>query len=230
MELKLYNDIGDRGYMKDHVYEVLRKNIMEFNLKPGTSLKKEDIAQKLEVSIMPIREAFTKLSDEGLLNVYPQSGTYVSHLNLEKVAQAVFMREQLEDAVVRLACQNYPRDYYFKSKANLKMQEIYAMKGDYAQLLGLDNDFHRILFQGCNKGDLWVVIEQFSTDLDRLRILRLAEDIGQDAEYMLAEHQELLDAIKNQNGELAAEVMQRHLDHLNFDIDEILDKYLDLFE
>lgn len=227
MNLKLYDNI-DGGYMKDYVYQILRKNIMELRLKPGINLRKEDIAKELEVSITPVREAFTKLAEDGLINVYPQSGTYVSHINLEKVEQAKFMREHLEKAVVRLACKNFSKDSLFKIKANVKMQEIYAKENNYIQLFELDNDFHLILFEGCNKKDLWTAIQHVSSHLDRVRVLSLTEDVNRNK--IIGEHQDIINAINEQNEELAEKLMLKHLAHFKFDIDEIETKYLNLFK
>lgn len=222
MQLYKYEDI-DYGYMKDYVYKVLKKNIMELWLKPGISLKKEDIAEELQVSITPIREAFAKLAEEELVNIYPQRGTYVSYINLEKVEQAKFMREHLEVAVARLACESFSKDYLFKLQTNIKMQEIYAEEENYLKLFELDNDFHKILFEGCNKGDIWSSIQQVSSHLSRLRVLSLAANFNR--HEVVADHQNLVNAIKEQDADMASKIMIGHISRIKFDSDKLKEEY-----
>lgn len=227
MELYKYEDI-DYGYMKDYVYEVLKKNIMELRLKPGISLKKEKIADKLHVSITPVREAFARLSEEGLVDIYPQRGTYVSYINLEKVEQAKFMREHLERAVVKLACSMISKEYLFKLQTNIKMQEIYAEEEDYIKIFELDNDFHKTLFEGCNKSDIWSSIQQVSTHLSRLRILSLAANFNRFD--VIADHQNIVDALKEKDEELADSIMERHIGRIKFDTEKLKKEYPDYFQ
>ncbi len=228
MNLHKYEDI-DNGYMKDYVYKVLRKNIMELRLKPGISLKKERIAEELQVSITPIREAFARLAEDELVNIYPQRGTYVSFINLEKVGQAKFMRDHLEKAVVKIACNHqFPEEGLFKLKTNLKMQEVYAVKEDYIKLFELDNEFHKILFEGCKKGDIWTSIQQISIHVSRLRILSLAANFNR--KEVIADHQNIVNAIDEKNEDLADTVISRHIGRIKFDSNKLKEEYPGYFE
>lgn len=65
-----------------------------------------------------------KLSEEELLNVYPQSGTFVSKIDLEHVEEARFVREQIETSIVRLVCEHIPDENIFKLEANITMQKL----------------------------------------------------------------------------------------------------------
>lgn len=227
MNLYFYDDI-DVGYMKDYVYKILKRNIMELRLKPGIALRKEKIAQKMNVSITPIREAFSRLSEDGLVEIYPQKGTYVSHINHEKVEQAKFMREYLERAIVRLACNKFTEDFFFKIQLNVKMQEIYAEQEDFIQLYKMDNDFHKILFEGCNKGDLWLSIQQVSTHLDRMRILSLSANFNR--KEVITDHLDIIEALKDKNVDYAEKIMKRHIDRISFDIKKLKHEYIDYFK
>jgi len=227
MELRKYENL-DIGYMKDYVYNILKKNIMELSLKPGVCLKKEAISAELEVSITPIREAFARLADDELVDIFPQRGTYVSYINLEKIEQAKFMREHLERAVVKLACQEFNESYLIKLQTNIKMQEIYAEEEDYMKLFELDNKFHRLLFEGCNKGDIWSSIQQVSTHLSRLRILSLAANFNRPD--VIADHQTIVDAIKGNNEQLAEKIIGKHISRIKIDGDKLKNEYPGYFK
>ena len=81
---------------KDYAYRVLKDNIMSLELRPGELLSELDLAQKLQVSRTPIREVLIKLKSEKLIEVKPQTGTYVSLIDWKLIEQAIFMRYNLE--------------------------------------------------------------------------------------------------------------------------------------
>ena len=162
MNLSIDTDIDSRT-MKDYVYQILKRNIMELRLKPGSPLKKEKISRQLQVSVTPVREAFAKLAEEDLVDILPQNGTFVSHINIDKIIQAQFMRESLELAVIKIACEmDFPKDKLFKLQTLVKMQELLAEEENLIQLFELDNQFHRLIFEACNKKYVWEVLQQAS--------------------------------------------------------------------
>jgi len=192
--------------MKDYVYQILKRNIMELRLKPGSPLKKEKISRQLQVSVTPVREAFAKLAEEDLVDILPQNGTFVSHINIDKIIQAQFMRESLELAVIKIACEmDFPKDKLFKLQTIVKMQEILAEEENLIQLFELDNQFHRLVFDACNKKYVWEVLQQASTHIDRIRVLSLTTSFNR--KEIIADHQKIIDAIKDKNLELAERVV-----------------------
>ena len=79
-----------------YTYRVLKENIMRLNLKPGESISEIELSEALDVSRTPVREAIVKLSEEKLVDVFPQRGSFVSKINLNLVEEAVFLRELCE--------------------------------------------------------------------------------------------------------------------------------------
>lgn len=228
MNLSIDTDIDSRT-MKDYVYQILKRNIMELRLKPGSPLKKEKISRQLQVSVTPVREAFAKLAEEDLVDILPQNGTFVSHINIDKIIQAQFMRESLELAVIKIACEmDFPKDKLFKLQTLVKMQEILAEEENLIQLFELDNQFHRLVFDACNKKYVWEVLQQASTHIDRIRVLSLTTSFNR--KEIIADHQKIIDAIKDKNLELAERVVKEHTNRIKFDIEELKEKYSDYFD
>lgn len=228
MNLSIDTDIDSRT-MKDYVYQILKRNIMELRLKPGSPLKKEKISRQLQVSVTPVREAFAKLAEEDLVDILPQNGTFVSHINIDKIIQAQFMRESLELAVIKIACEmDFPKDKLFKLQTIVKMQEILAEEENLIQLFELDNQFHRLVFDACNKKYVWEVLQQASTHIDRIRVLSLTTPFNR--KEIIADHQKIIDAIKDKNLELAERVVKEHTNRIKFDIEELKEKYSDYFD
>lgn len=228
MNLSIDTDIDSRT-MKDYVYQILKRNIMELRLKPGSPLKKEKISRQLQVSVTPVREAFAKLAEEDLVDILPQNGTFVSHINIDKIIQAQFMRESLELAVIKIACEmDFPKDKLFKLQTIVKMQEILAEEENLIQLFELDNQFHRLVFDACNKKYVWEVLQQASIHIDRIRVLSLTTSFNR--KEIIADHQKIIDAIKDKNLELAERVVKEHTNRIKFDIEELKEKYSDYFD
>lgn len=228
LNLSIDTDIDSRT-MKDYVYQILKRNIMELRLKPGSPLKKEKISRQLQVSVTPVREAFAKLAEEDLVDILPQNGTFVSHINIDKIIQAQFMRESLELAVIKIACEmDFPKDKLFKLQTIVKMQEILAEEENLIQLFELDNQFHRLVFDACNKKYVWEVLQQASIHIDRIRVLSLTTSFNR--KEIIADHQKIIDAIKDKNLELAERVVKEHTNRIKFDIEELKEKYSDYFD
>src|SRR3954453_18946582 len=80
----------------DAVYEALRQAIVSSLMKPGERLNVEDLAQKLGVSLTPVRGAIQQLATEGLVEIRPRSGTFVANLSVQDVDETFRIRCALE--------------------------------------------------------------------------------------------------------------------------------------
>src|SRR3546814_7641471 len=85
------------------VFRELRSAIVMMRFRPGQALSEKEIADRFGVSRQPVREAFIKLSEAGLVSVRPQRGTYVVKISARQVYDVRFVREAVEVAVVRKA-------------------------------------------------------------------------------------------------------------------------------
>ena len=99
LKVKLYEK-KHKETGKDYAYRVLKDNIMSIQLKPGDLLSESDLSQKLNISRTPIREVLMKLKAEHLIEVKPQSGTYISLIDWNLIEEAIFMRYTLEKEVL----------------------------------------------------------------------------------------------------------------------------------
>ena len=82
--------------VQEMVYRTLRDKIVSMELKPGTTISTQEIADSMSVSRTPVREAFIRLQREDLLDVTPQRSTVVSKINMDRVYQERFIREALD--------------------------------------------------------------------------------------------------------------------------------------
>ena len=102
----------DKRTLSRKVFEYLYNDILFLKLKPGQLIKEKEISTKLDVSRTPIREALLKLEDEGLVEIYPQRGTYISKISIESVYESHFIRESIEIANVKNAIEYGTVDFF----------------------------------------------------------------------------------------------------------------------
>lgn len=206
MDDRMLQPSGSAGSM---VYQRLKRQIVSLELPPGTSLSEKETSLAFEVSRTPVRESFVRLAQEGLVLVLPQRGTRVSLIDSEQVEEARFMREQLEKAVVRLACGAFPEERLAALEHNLEQQREAIQRQDSKNMFELDEEFHRILFDGCRKSGTWNVIQQINAHFNRTRILWLWTDPHW--ELLYEQHRQMFLAIKQQQADQAEQIMMEHM-------------------
>ncbi|GAA0381782.1 DNA-binding GntR family transcriptional regulator [Bacillus horti] len=213
---------------RDQVYEILKENILSLKLAPGRVISEKEMSELLEVSRTPVREAFVRLAQEELLEIYPQRGTAISLIDLHYVEEARFLREHLERAIVKLACKRFSEDHLLRLEGNIAMLELCVKEKNYTKLFELDEEFHFTLASGCDKERMWNVIQQMSGDLKRIRMLSLVAEYNWD--LILSQHKEIVAAIKEGNEAKADQVMEHHLKKLTFEQESLKNEYPHFFK
>ncbi|MBX9139301.1 MULTISPECIES: GntR family transcriptional regulator [unclassified Clostridium] len=204
----LYDKL-DKENGKDYVYRVLKDNIMCLELKPGELLSESDLAKKLNVSRTPIREVLIKLKAEKLIEVKPQAGTYVSLIDWNLIEEAIFIRYNLEKEALKEACENFSDDILMEMEKCLFAQKLIAQKGDnLIEFHNLDKEYHRLLFVGINKSNVWESICNISTHYNRMRLLA---EMKLNKEFLVDQHITYLDIIKNKDSNIIDEVVSHHI-------------------
>ncbi len=89
---------------RDEVYEWIRRQLLSFAVKPGEMLSENSLSAQLKVGRPAVRDALSRLAEEGYVNVYPQRGTEVSRIVPDRVRQAVYTHIVLEQAVITELC------------------------------------------------------------------------------------------------------------------------------
>lgn len=202
-------DKKEKENSKDYAYRVLKDNIMTLNLKPGELLSETDLSEKLGISRTPIREVLMRLKNEHLIEVKPQTGTYISLIDINMVEQALFMRYTLEKEVLKEACNGLSEDIIMELEKNLFAQKLISNKPDSAiEFHKLDKEFHELLFRGTNKGDIWNCILNMSTHYNRMRLLI---ELKNDKKKNIEDHEKYLNLIKNKSTEGIDEVIKSHI-------------------
>ncbi|SER50309.1 transcriptional regulator, GntR family [Gracilibacillus ureilyticus] len=216
-----------KGSSRDYVYRIIKEQIMNGEISPGTKLSEKEISEKLEVSRTPVREAFLQLNQEGLLGVFPQIGTIVTKIDLKSVEEGRFVRENIEKAIVREAAESMDEEALLQIETNLTLQEFSLGKGSYQRLFELDDEFHRLLYKGCDKLRSWEMVKRMNIQFDRLRLLRLA--VNHDWKIIVSQHRQVFEAISARNAELAEETIIEHLRLVDIEKDALREENPNFF-
>ena len=205
--------------MASVVFRELRDEIVSMRRKPGEAIAEKQIAESYGVSRTPVREAVLRLADDGLVEVFPQSGTYVSRIPLYRLPEAIVIRKALEEGTVRYAASRASAADIRALHANLELQERMQAEGDHEGFHQSDEAFHALLAEISGYPGFWTVIQQVKVQVDRCRRLTLPGP-GRMIQVM-AEHAAVVEAIAAHDPERAVKSIAAHLDGLQTAVDAV---------
>jgi DNA-binding GntR family transcriptional regulator len=208
------------------LYRILRERIIRNDLEPGTRISEADTAADYNVSRQPIREAFIKLSEEGLLEIRPQRGTIVRKISMDAVLDARFVREAVEAEIVRLLAKRAEPALAEELRRQLARQKKVAA-GDSLQFMQLDELFHRTLAEAAGKSYAWSIVEDIKAQMDRVRYLSV-QRFPNDA--LVRQHMAVANAIAKGDAAASEKAMRQHLRAILTDLPEICRARPEFFE
>ncbi len=220
--------IGRQPSVTMQVHAHLRRLILRLQLKPGEALSEKDLSLKLGVSRTPVREAFIRLSEEGLVDIFPQRGTLVAPIRIAEIEEAQFLRDILETAVVKRAAESMDPAVLTELADNLHQQKLILKRKDYDAFWELDERFHHLLCKSASLPRAWRVIHAVKGQLDRVRYISLPEP-GH-AKLVLRQHTEILEAVRDGDVERAVSAMQDHLQEIWRSIERMAREDKDMFQ
>lgn len=205
------NDLSGQGSLVEQVYALLRKLIIDLSLPPEFALVEQDVASELKVSKTPVREAIIRLAREGLVNVIPKSGSYVTPVSLDRYLEACFVRTQLEAGCVRrLATQGVRLADQVRLKAHIAEQEEALRNNDDSGFFESDEALHKCLFDLAGLPGVWRVMNFAKAELDRVRHLKRQFGIRQ-RRLVIEEHVALINAIIDRDPVLAEQALLENI-------------------
>jgi DNA-binding GntR family transcriptional regulator len=195
--------------LADQVLEEIKNLIVRGTLPPNTRLSEVELSKRLGVSRTPVRESFIRLAEDGLVNVFPQIGSFVAPISIEAVQQAQFIREHLECAVVVDLAKCIDNNILRRLRLNLSQQAEAARDNDWDAFYSLDEELHSTFAASCGHPGVWRVIQQSKTQLDRVRHVGdcRPEHVGR----LVTQHTAIVDAIAQGNAVEAQDLMRTHL-------------------
>ncbi|GAA6120951.1 GntR family transcriptional regulator [Acidovorax sp. FG27] len=190
------------------VFEWLRAAILSLELAPGTPLARAELAERFDLSQTPVRDALIRLSEEGLVDIFPQHATLVSRIDLHSAEQAQFLRCSIELEVVRTLALAGDAALAGRLAALVEMQAALAAQGG-EDFIAADQAFHRTMYEVAGVPDLYELVRRRSGHLDRLRRLDLPSPGNSDR--VVRDHRRIVDALAARDPDAAQAALRAHL-------------------
>lgn len=194
--------------LRELVYRSLREAILRGELKPGTRLMEMQLASQLGVSRTPIREAISRLDEEGLAEIIPRKGAHVSNLTMEDVDDIFELREMLEALTITKLCREITTEGIARLRYAQLVYEKAASTDDHEAIIEKDVAFHIALYEETGNKRLGGFIQQLNDLLERIRWESFQYI---DKNDMYQEHIEIINAIEKRDLVAAKEAMRLHL-------------------
>lgn len=193
----------------EQIYGQLREEIITCRLAPNEALSENRICGMFGVSRSPVRIALTRLAEDGLIDIFPQRGSFVAPIRMKQVAESQFARTALEMALVKVAAQKWSVSHVAEVHANLADQRRHAAEGD-AWGFYLDNErFHQLIARAAGLEGVWKTVQGVKMLWDRIG--HLANRVPGHREEIIAEHEAIVAALDLGDGAAAVKAMKLHL-------------------
>jgi len=196
------------------VFDVLRAELLNGVLNPGDKLRMVELATRFSVSQSVVREALTRLAEQGLVVASPQRGFRVRELSVEDIVGLTESRVEIESLALRLAIERGDVRWETEIVAAhhfLERTPVVDADGQFHEpWTAVHHDFHRALTAGCNNARLQGVVCALrdSSELYRRWWWALADDHQRD---LRAEHRQLMDLTLARDADGATEALTKHI-------------------
>lgn len=202
-------EVTDKYSLRGRVFHKLREDILNGKYKEHEELKEVAIGEELGVSRTPVREAFRQLELEGLIQIVPNKGAYVTGITAKDVKDIYMIRSSLEGMCARLATEHITPEQLEEIEENVYLASYHASKGHMEQMAELDNRFHHILYEACDSKMLQNLLQDFHQYVIRIRRKTLSTKERGIASN--EEHRRIMEAIKDKNPDEAEQLATRHM-------------------
>ena len=201
--------------LNETTYQLLKQDIMSFALAPGEAISAAKVASRYGVSRTPAREAIVKLEKEGLVDIYPQSKTLVSRINLSRTRQEWYVRYTLEIGMAERFIRKVTQDTIQAMERNLRQMELARDEAGRSLYLTLDHGFHDIIYDTAGEFLAKEIIHTQITHYNRIRYLTdLTPPVR---EKTILEHRQLISAARKKDEGLFEECLKAHIGRLEQD-------------
>jgi DNA-binding GntR family transcriptional regulator len=216
------------GTLSSRVYHSMKDAILSLAYQPGQIMRKGKICEQLDISRSPVSEAVTRLAAEGLVDVIPQAGTFVTRFSMAEIREGAFLREALEIAAVELVAKTITDDQVKLLQRNLWVQQALVDDLDVQGFYQFDSEMHNLILGFTNYRRLAAMAETSWLQVNRARQLVLPNpDRVADT---LAEHRAIVSALQARDPKAARKATKKHLGQLLLHLEAIEIDRPDLFD
>lgn len=211
--------------LRGKVFEKLRSDILRGRYKKGDELVECAIGKEMGVSRTPVREAIRQLELEGLVQLVPNKGAFVSGISSKDVMDMYLIRAKLEGLCAAMAAEHVTEEQLGKMEEAIILSDYHAKKGNFEQVCLQDGEFHKLLYEASKSKILAHTLLDFHQYLQRVRMASVRQ--RKRTHHSTQEHREILEAIRKQDAKAADKAACQHIINTienlkSFDLDEVL--------
>ena len=218
---------GTEKSLRGQVFDKIRSDILNGKYKRGEELVESSIGKELGISRTPVREAIRQLELEGLVQLVPNKGAFVTGISEKDVRDIYLIRARLEGLAARMAAKNITPELLDAMEETVVLSEYHAKKEHYEQVCEMDSKFHKLLYKASGSRILEHTLTDFHQYVQRVRMASIMKK--RRMEKSNDEHDAILTAIREHDEEKAELVATRHISNTvenlkNYDLDRVLSK------
>jgi GntR family transcriptional regulator, rspAB operon transcriptional repressor len=193
----------------EQIYRLLREEIIACRIVPNEAISENRICGMFGVSRSPVRIALTRLAEDGLIDIFPQRGTFVAPIKMRQVVESQFARTALEIALVEVAARRWTPEHSREAHANIADQKRHAASAEAWEFY-LDNErFHQMIARAADLEGVWKTVQSVKMLWDRIG--HLANRVAGHREDIVAEHEAIVAALDRRDEKAAVKAMTAHL-------------------
>ena len=227
-DLILNTNVGESA--SSQIYSFLRERIIDNTAFPGTQLSENELAAHFHVSRQPVREALTRLRQDGLIEIIPQKGSFVKKISLPNLIGVCFVRSAIECNALyeslRLEDASF-KEIVFKLAENLNQQKALGEHSTSLEFLHLDDEFHRLIcsFSGSNLA--WEMLQGVKANMDRIRFFTL-ENVSKPA-HLIQGHEKIYESVASRDYFMACGLLRSHLYEITHTYKQVMEENKEWF-
>lgn len=205
----------------------LREAIIAMVLTPGMPLNEKELTARYGFSRTPVREALIRLKEEGLVEIFPQAGTFVSRIPAAAIPEAVIIREALESAAAVRVARATDKSCLARLDALIAVQQEAAGRGDQEAFHNADESFHAAISEAAGYPGIWRLAQTAKSQIDRSR--RLTLPVPGRMETVVAEHTRIVEAMRRGDEIGVRQAIALHVGTILPDLERLVRDYPDYF-
>lgn len=205
----------------------LRNAIIAMVVTPGTALNEKDLTSRYGVSRTPVREALIRLKEDGLVEIFPQAGTFVSRIPAAAIPEAVIIREALESAAAVRVARADDKSGLDRLDSLIADQHEAAARGDQETFHNADEAFHAAISEAAGLPGVWRLAQTAKTQIDRAR--RLTLPVPGRMDMVITEHLKIVDAMRRGDEPGVRKAIAVHVGTILPDLERLVRDYPDYF-
>ena len=199
-----------RATLTNRALKEIRAAIRNGKLKPGERLVEMQLAEEMQISRFPIREALRYLEKEGLVVTKPFKGTHVAQFTEKDMEELYSLRSSLEELAVRILIENLDEKKIKKLETIIQSMQKASQTGNLDQMIFEDLRFHQTI---CELSGHRKLLEVWRTLESQLQVfLTIEKDFFETAYQYVSTHDPIMEAIKHRNIITAEKEIREHLE------------------